>query len=448
MRTTVGTTSINISPKEKKGMPAITTSSPMLCVIGSSSDCNYIIHRQQDPGVSRHHCVIDCNPPELNIKDLGSKNGTYVNGKDIRESGEPTALANGDTIQVCNTIFTIGIDIQVAESEKPLYCIRCGDPLPWTREQCMMEGDYLCGVCREESTAVINMNDGPEDVAAKDLISGYRIIRGLGRGALGQVYLAQKRGSVTQLALKLMLPNVAVHENNRTRFLREVEALQALQHPNIIRTFDSGYDKGIFYIALEYCNSGNLEDYILANGPIEIPQAVELVISLLDALEYAHNSSIGELTCIVHRDVKPGNVLLHESSYGTTAKLADFGLCKAFNGSGLCSFTQTGAVAGTFAFMCRQQLLDYRDSQPEVDVWGAIGILYYMLTGYTPRTGNSFTSILDHKPIPIQERDPSIPTSLAKLIDAGMNDHKKKLKYQSAADFKAALLKCSSKIKL
>lgn len=422
---------VTIRPNEEGCFPAFSTSKPVTCIVGKSDDCQMVILGNVDGGISRHHCLFDINPPYVTVKDLGSKNGTYVNGQDIRREEEPVQIKAKDLIQLCNTQIRVDIIGSISEA-KDKVCVRCGSSVK-------SEGGTLCDACREDPASTIDFTSSTEGIGARHLIFGYRVLKSLGKGALAHVYLAQKRGSEEERALKLMLPNVAVHKNNRTRFLREVEALQSLQHENVVRIHESGYDNGIFYIALDYCNAGTVEQRVFDQDTLSVNEAIEVELAVLDALHYAHTISGGRIREIVHRDVKPGNILLHESDGRTVVKLADFGLCKAFNGSGLCSFTQTGTVAGTFAFMCRQQLLCYKNAGPQVDVWSAAAVLYFMLTGFTPR-GNSFTAILDQKAVPIRHRDPEIPPKLAKVIDKALDDHKDELAFKSAADFKDALI--------
>jgi eukaryotic-like serine/threonine-protein kinase len=127
-----------------------------------------------------------------------------------------------------------------------------------------------------------------------------------------------------------------------------------------------------------------------------------------------------------------------------TVKIGDYGLAKSFDLAGLSGQTLTGTQAGTPVLMCRQQLLNYKYVQPEVDVWAAAACLYYMLTGAFPRdftSGDPFLAVLQNDPVPIRQRDANIPQQLAKVIDLALLE-KPEIYFKSAAEFKQALLKC------
>jgi eukaryotic-like serine/threonine-protein kinase len=144
----------------------------------------------------------------------------------------------------------------------------------------------------------------------------------------------------------------------------------------------------------------------------------------------------------VHRDIKPGNILLARRGRDLVAKVADFGLSKAFDRAGLSGMTLTGSVAGTMPFMARPQLIDYKHALPDVDVWSMAASLYWMLTGYYPRDfperEDPIRVVLDTNAVPIRERDPNIPHRLATVIDEALID-RPKITVASAAQLAAAL---------
>jgi serine/threonine protein kinase len=145
---------------------------------------------------------------------------------------------------------------------------------------------------------------------------------------------------------------------------------------------------------------------------------------------------------LVHRDIKPSNILLSDTGPHPTAKLADFGLAKAFDGAGLSGHTRTGSVGGTVAYMSRQQIIDYKFAKPEVDVWSTAATLYRMLTGATPRDfpphQDPIAVILRDPAVPIREREPAIPARLAAVVDAALVDSPR-MAVTSAEEFRRAL---------
>lgn len=176
-------------------------------------------------------------------------------------------------------------------------------------------------------------------------------------------------------------------------------------------------------------------------------------LQVLDGLIYTHNVEVpyvkladgrlGKGKGLVHRDLKPNNIFITNVKGKMVAKIGDYGLSKAFDLAGLSGHTFTGATMGTPAFMCRQQLLDLKNSLPEVDVWASAACLYNMLTGDFPRdfVGEPWNCVLRNDPVPIRQRNSSIPEKLAEVIDLALVE-KPKIYFQTADEFKAALVKC------
>jgi serine/threonine protein kinase len=219
-------------------------------------------------------------------------------------------------------------------------------------------------------------------------------------------------------------------------------------------TYKPDWFTNLFFFTLNYCSAGNLAYFVVANGgrlPIEL--ALDLTLQILDGLHYAHHveveqlNAIGQpvkLTGLVHRDIKPHNILLTQKGDQLIAKIADFGLAKSFDLAGLSGLTMVGDVAGTPLFMPRQQILAFQSARPNVDVWATAATLYFMLTGEPPRDfrGNvdPWRVILDSHPVPIRDRNPKIPTQLAAVIDRAVQDTPT-IGFSSAAELKQALLK-------
>lgn len=401
---------------------------PMACIIGRAADCTIKID-YPDKGISRHHCLVDINPPLLTVEDLGSSNGTLLNNHDISNKDEPILLEGGDELQIGDSILTVetkGFTPEYRKSNIPSPV--AGIPTK-----------------KEEDTST--------RMAMGQVISGYKIIKQLGEGGAGTVYLAEYENTAEQVALKTMLPEIAIDVEHKARFIRETKSMQNLQHPNLVSILDSGYSQGVFYFTLEYCNGGNLESIIRKNpSGIDVPKAVGIIKGVLDGLDYLHNVNLddmeqgdgidGEVKGLIHRDVKPENILIQKSENDAVVKIADFGLAKAFNLSGLRGLTRTGAIGGTIAFVCRQQVINYKYAKPEVDVWSAVAVLYYLLTGCPPRdlerVKNPLCAVLESDPVPIKARNHKLPQSLCDLIDSALDD-KKELKFKTAKEFKEAL---------
>ena len=260
---------------------------------------------------------------------------------------------------------------------------------------------------------------------------------------MGAVYLAHRRAGALpgaenagpeRVALKVMLPRMVVDEGAQEIFIREIEVTRSLRHPNIVGLLDFGKHEGRFYFALDYCPGGSAEELRRRHGGrVPLPSALRIAVDALEGLAAAHEAGF------VHRDLKPDNVLLAE---GGAARLADFGLAKSFQQAGLSGMTATGMVAGTFQFMPREQLTSYRQARPTTDVWSMAATVYYLLTGEYPRDFSSHPDplavILRGGTVPLRQRDPSVPTDLAALLDRALDDEPSR-RFPTAREFATAL---------
>ncbi len=216
---------------------------------------------------------------------------------------------------------------------------------------------------------------GPRDAAAAALrrIGPYRLERALGQGASGQVFLARGAGG-QQVALKVLRPEAARDEEFLTRFLREARAAERVRHPNVVGVVDAGCDEGtgLYYLALEHVAGGSLETLLARVGALEERRALEIALGVARALEAAEQAGV------VHRDVKPDNILL--SSEGVP-KLADLGLAKQLDAT--TQITETGVVVGTPVYIAPEQARDLPlDSRSDLYALGLV--LWEMLTGEVP----------------------------------------------------------------
>jgi serine/threonine protein kinase len=201
--------------------------------------------------------------------------------------------------------------------------------------------------------------------------------------------------------------------------LREVEVIRDLSHPNIATLIESGVVGDALYFVLDYCNGGSLADLASRRaGKLSLQAFLPLMLQCLAGLDYAHRRGF------IHRDLKPANVLLHQQGAAWVAKLADFGLAKQFDLAGLSGMTLTGAIGGTYDFMPREQLTDFKNVKPVSDVWSLGATFYWMLTGVGPRKDpkgrDPLEVVLREKAVPIRRRDPSVPLALAAVLDKSL----------------------------
>ncbi len=279
-------------------------------------------------------------------------------------------------------------------------------------------------------------------------ISDYEIREELARNGTMNVYLAQAPDG-RDVVVKALLPSGQVKESQQQAFFREIRITSALRHRNIVEFIDSGVANGLLFCVMEYCNGGTLRELLLQLGrPLNCAEALPLICQVLAGLHYAHTAAIPSkedpaaiVHGIVHRDIKPENILLHYNAEGQyTVKIADFGLSKAFQLADRYGWTRTGDIGGSLSFLCRQQIVNYKYVKPEVDVWSAVAVLYFLLTGMPPRSGKTltFNSILTHPPRPIAEHGRDVPPELAGLIDTALDDSGP-LRFKSAMEIRNEL---------
>jgi serine/threonine protein kinase len=236
-------------------------------------------------------------------------------------------------------------------------------------------------------------------------------------------------------------------------FQREIRNTLALQHRHVVRCLDHGYARGAFFLVLEYCEGGSVDQLMAQRGgTLPVDEAVEITLQALEGLEYTHQAAIpfvrqkgggyGPGTGLVHRDLKPANLFLTGWGSGRIVKVGDYGLAKAFDETGLSGGTRTGETAGTWAFLCRQQVVDLKHAGPEVDVWALAASLYNMLTGFVPRAfpegRDPCLVVLEGDPVPVLRRNPHVPPRLAAVIDQALVEEPA-IAFQSAAAFRDAL---------
>jgi serine/threonine protein kinase/tetratricopeptide (TPR) repeat protein len=245
-------------------------------------------------------------------------------------------------------------------------------------------------------------------------IPGYEILWELGRGGMGVVYKARQVALDRAVAIKWILAGTGATQQDVTRFRQEAEAVASLQHANIVQVYDVGQVQGRPYIVLEFVDGGTLARK-LGDKPLPPRQAAQYVQTLARAVQAVHQRGI------LHRDLKPGNVLMAADG---TPKITDFGLAKRFEsqaagdgGHGASALTQTGAIMGTPCYMSPEQAAGRsREIGPATDIYALGAILYEMLTGRPPFNGASPTDTIMQvqlqEPVAPRRLQPKVPRDL------------------------------------
>lgn len=266
-------------------------------------------------------------------------------------------------------------------------------------------------------------------VSRDTVIDGrYRAMKRLGSGGMAEVWCAEDEVLGRRVALKLLGGRFAEDPEWRERFRREAQAAAGLTHPNIVGIFDRSEWNGTPYIAMELVDGQTLKELVTERGPLPPHIAVGLTEQILRALAYAHRRGI------VHRDIKPQNVILDPEG---EAKVADFGIARAGNSE----MTQTGAIVGTVQYLSPEQA----NGQPvdrRSDLYSVGIVLYELLTGHVPFDGEAPVAIalkhVSELPVPPGQLRPGIPPALEAVVLRSLEKDPNR-RYQSAEEFIAAL---------
>jgi serine/threonine-protein kinase len=234
----------------------------------------------------------------------------------------------------------------------------------------------------------------------------YRVVRRLGAGGMAEVYLVEDQQLGRRVALKLLYPRLAEDEQFVERFRREASSAAGLQHPSIVSIFDRGEWDGTYYIAMEYVEGRTLKDIVRERGPAPPEAAIDVVLQILRAARFAHQRGV------VHRDIKPQNVLIDEEG---RIKVTDFGIARA----GASDMTETGSVMGTAQYLSPEQAQG-RPVDARSDLYSIGIVLYEMVTGRVPFDAESPVTValkqVSEAPIPPREIDPAIPAALEGVV--------------------------------
>ena len=268
-------------------------------------------------------------------------------------------------------------------------------------------------------------------LAGRVFSNRYEIQREIAQGGMAEVYLAHDQLLNRPVALKALFPEYAREPSFVERFRREAQAAANLNHPNIVAIYDWGQEDGTYFIVMEYVEGRSLRDLIRAEAPIDANTSAEVTAEIASALAFAHRNGV------VHRDVKPGNVLLTRTG---TVKVTDFGIARAGASDGL---TQTGSVMGTATYFSPEQAQGLPvDGRSDVYALGVV--LYEMVTGVAPFTADSPVSVaykhVRETAVLPTERNPDVPADLECIIVTALSKEPEN-RYQTADDMRADILR-------
>ncbi len=272
------------------------------------------------------------------------------------------------------------------------------------------------------------------EVADNTLVDGrYRVLTRIGSGGMADVYCAEDTHLGREVALKMLHRRFAQDVEFVERFRREAKAAAGLQHPNVVSVYDRGEHEGTYYIAMEYLPGRTLKDIVQSEAPLDQRRVIDLGLQILAAAGFAHKRGV------IHRDFKPHNVIVDDDG---SAKVTDFGIARA----GASEMTETGSIMGTAQYLSPEQAQGHAVTATS-DLYSIGVMLYEMLTGRLPFTGDSAVSIaLKHlqeppPPMTIPGDGPGPEPNLENVV-LGALAKDPAARWQSAQDFAEALEAC------
>jgi serine/threonine-protein kinase len=433
---------------------------------------------EKDKYFSRVHFLIEVNPPQCVLIDMGSRNGTHVNNQRVSRA----SLKHGDQIRAGHTVLRVTFEEGAAGSGpvpvlpsaptrtaspagpaapdvEPLFEVPEVRPVPISVTPVAPPPQAIpvaqvarpapppvpaarttpgaCRLCLAPAPGVVCAACQAQIDARKQTVPGYYLAREVGRGSMGIVYLALGLSDSQAVAVKMITPAAGGDRTQVQRFLREAEILRTLAHPHIVGFRDMGEAAGMLFFAMDFVRGQDAGRLLKQGGPMATGRAVRLAGQLLEAVAFAHERGY------VHRDLKPSNMLVVPEAGRETVKLADFGLARMYQTSQLSGLTITGDVGGTVAYMPPEQITNYRDVGPAADQYSSAATLYHLLTGqYVYDLPSDFQKqlllILMEDTVPIQRRRPDLPPGLCDLLQRALSRYPKD-RFPSVRDMREAL---------
>ena len=273
------------------------------------------------------------------------------------------------------------------------------------------------------------------------VLGRYRLERELGRGAMGTVYLAVDPAIARQVAIKTL--SLLEHYEEREqevaaqRFLKEAEAVGRLAHPHIVSIHDAGREHDVAYLVMDYVDGESLDSWVDKNSLLPVWEVLDIAAQVADGLDYAHSQKV------VHRDVKPGNIIYDRDS--GAAKITDFGVARILDSKQ----TRTGTVLGTPSYMSPEQVVG-KKIKGQSDQFSLGVTLYQLLTGSLPFSGDSVATLMyqiaNRKMPPLRKQRSGLPACVSRMVSRALHKDPAR-RFANGAEMAVAIRKCRLQFK-
>ena len=369
-------------------------------LVGRSKHAHFQLPAK-DKYFSRVHFMMEVNPPQCRLIDMGSHNGTFVNGTQVLAAD----LKDGDQIRAGHTILRV----QVASTPAAL-------------------GPALGSPPQDPGTAM-----------PLPQIPGYVLERELGRGALGVTYLGRAANDSTRYAVKVVKPSFQGSPRQIDDFLSAARFLCKLDHPQIVALRDVAICPSGFFFASEFVPGLNAQEILQRDGPLPLKRAARGANQMMQALQHAHAKQL------VHHDMKPTNVLVTEIDGKEVVKLADFAIARVYQAAPFSGLSLTAAMINLASFIPPEVLFNFQDVNPLADQYSLAAVLYYLLTGapvldLPKEERKQYSSLLRQAHVPLRERRQDVPPSLADVVHKALS-RTPSLRFADIAEFRQAMIR-------
>lgn len=266
-------------------------------------------------------------------------------------------------------------------------------------------------------------------------IGKYKVLEKIGSGGMGQVFLCEHKLMKRRVAVKVLPTSRVDNEGALRRFYREARAIAALDHPNIVRAFDIDKDESLHFLVMEFVDGASLHEIVKKQGPIDAVRAAHYLAQAAAGLDYAHQTA-----GLVHRDIKPGNIMLDRTGL---IKILDMGLARFFNDQDdVLTHKYEDTTIGTADYLAPEQANDSHAADIRADIYGLGSTMYFVLAGHPPFPEGSVPQKLvwhqTKNPRPLLEIRPHLPNELVAIVEKMMRKDPNE-RYQTPAELMAAL---------